>query len=285
MKKLLLTLFLLLPSSLFSAGIDDFSHSAHWSCDETSGVRYDSNLTNTNDLTDNNTVLYGTGLLSNACDFESTASEYLSISDANQVGLDTSTHSISFWVKFESATPRGFIQRGTSGTLSYNFQIDSNTLYYASWDSGGADGGNFSKAFTPTLGSWYHIVLIRDQVGNNCDLYINGTDQSVTCTTLDVIYDSSQDTRIGYANTNYFDGLMDEITFFDIALTSTDVTTLYNSGTPLDYQGTGDPPTSTTTTSTSTANMSDTNFLLVIIIFFLTFFFLTLAFSIFKKSK
>jgi len=280
-----LILFLSLNQQAQATGISDFNPISHWDCDETSGVRYDSNLTNTNDLTDNNTVLYATGLLSNACDFESSQSEYLSISDANQTGLDLSTFSLSFWYKPESTANQGFAQRGTTGgNISYSFTFEPNTLYFTTYDTGGADGGNFNKAWTQTIGNWYHFVVVRDQTGNNCDLYINGVDQTVSCTTVDTIFDSTQETRVGWGNTTYSDGLLDEFTFFSTALTGTDVTTLYNSGTPLDYQGVGEPPTSTST-ATSTVNMSDTNFLLVVIIFFLTFFFLTLAFSIFNKSK
>jgi hypothetical protein len=77
-----------------------------WNFEETSGTRYDETANN-NDLTDNNTVGYGTGKIGNAADFENTSSgdndETLSIVRASQTGLViTGDLSISVWVKPES---------------------------------------------------------------------------------------------------------------------------------------------------------------------------------------
>ena len=73
-----------------------------WKLNEESGTRYDE-TTNDNDLTDNATVLYGTGKIGNAADFELATSEYLSITDAAQTGLDiTGEITIACWIKPES---------------------------------------------------------------------------------------------------------------------------------------------------------------------------------------
>jgi hypothetical protein len=127
MKKIFLLLFLLLPLQSHSAVITDYSPISHWSLDETSGVRYDSSTTS-NDLSDNNTVLYATGKLDNAGDFELSNSEWLSITDASQTSLEPSTaFSVSGWYKFESILPNtndqmemfSKVAQGSGSNLSY----------------------------------------------------------------------------------------------------------------------------------------------------------------------
>jgi len=283
---LLILTYLTPLSTLLSASIEDYNPNAHWSCDESSGVRYDSTINN-NDLTDNNTVLSGTGLKGNACDFEATDSEYLSINDASQTGLDTSTYSLSFWYKQESSGNRGLYSFGNvGGDIASNFENSGGVFYYASYDTGGSDGGSFSKSYTLTTGTWFHILVVRDQSGNNCDLFINGSDQTINCTSaVDVIKNTTGQVRFGWSNTNYADGLIDEISYFPTAMTLTDAGVLYNGGTPLDYASPAPSSTPTTTTASSTVNMSDTNFMLAVVIFFLTFIFLGLAFSTVNRKK
>lgn len=119
-------------------------------------------------------------------------------------------------------------------------------------------------------------------------MFVNGSLVGTTQTGSNVatIQNTTTDFFVGRVNTDgyYFDGLMDEISIFNEDLATSTITTLYNSGTPLEYSA---PPTSTSTatsTATSTTNMSDTNFMLSVIIFFLTFIFLGLMFSMIKRK-
>lgn len=58
-----------------------------WKCNEASGTRYD--IHGDNNLSDNNSVTQeATGILKEACDFEKTNNEHLSIADASQTDLD-----------------------------------------------------------------------------------------------------------------------------------------------------------------------------------------------------
>ena len=61
---------------------------AVWAMEETSGTRADS--VNSHDLTDNNTVLYGTGKYGNAADFDLANVEYLSVADHADIAPDDS---------------------------------------------------------------------------------------------------------------------------------------------------------------------------------------------------
>ena len=240
----------------------DFSTnlSAHWTFDETSGTRYDSTANN-NDLTDNATVGYGTGKQGNCADFERDNTEYFSITDANQTGLDLSgDFSLSFWIKMES-DPNGqhlLIMKdanGANNTRSYSLTYtDSGTPYLDlylfgtgySWPSN-VWHGTYSTTFS--LATWYHVVVTVDIDAANASkakLYVNGSllgnftfDSGTNGTTT--IQDSASAVQIGYASwQGALDGMLDEFSVWKgRILDSTEVSTIYNSGNGIPYTAPG----------------------------------------------
>jgi len=154
-------------------------------------------------------------------------------------------------------------------------------------------------------------------------LYLDGTSLPVTTNnagTLTSIYNQNLAFTLGWGNqagSQYLDGLQDETSIFTYVLSSTQVTTLYNSGTPLPWDSF--IPTASTTIyfsydnllsmngvtgqtcstegatttcsfefSTSTTpiwvNSQDIVISLVVIIFLLAFLWFGYIFSPFKKS-
>jgi len=289
-----------LPNLSSAAYISDYTPTSHWSCDETSGVRYDSNTTNSNDLTDNNTVSYAAGLLSNACDFESSNSEYLSITDASQQNLDyNSSFTISVWLKPESLPSNdvamGLFDKYVVDSAGYIAYLENYSGYFT--DIGYSNGSINWRRHTYSLssGNWYHyvFVIVPSATGTDTKVYVNGTaqSQSYTSGTQTSISNGNADFKIGHspakhnaASVVFYDGLMDEISLFPTALSSGDVTTLYNSGTPLAYSSGGDPPaTSTASSTTSVLDDSDILFMLAVIIFFLAFIWFGFIMNAFRK--
>lgn len=110
------------------------------------------------------------------------------------------------------------------------FYVDKN-------GTGTADyaGGNT----TITTGSWYQYIATWD--GSTVTLYVNGTAESTTLAATGIgtpttglvcgaLFNSS-----GTAVSNgYWDGHLGGVQIWDSALTSSEVTELYNSGTPID---------------------------------------------------
>ncbi|MFL2983818.1 MAG: beta strand repeat-containing protein [Candidatus Neomarinimicrobiota bacterium] len=96
---------------------------------------------------------------------------------------------------------------------------------------------------TPSAGGgWYHVVLTFDGTGSSTEyarLYING---SLEDTESESNHDlNSQTTKVGIgvkingsSISNYFDGQVDDVAFWNEVLTASEVSALYNSGTPLD---------------------------------------------------
>jgi len=290
---LLVFLFLLQFQVVQAAYITDFSPISHWTCDETSGVREDSTITN--DLTSNNSVASVTGLKNNACDFEFSSSQFLSISDASQSGLDiTGDHTYSFWIKVESlpsdANYKLITKWGSSNgayMLSYRNASGVPKLRLDLYEDG-SNNVPVDWTYTFTTGSWYHVVVtvdvgVTDTVST---LYVNGSSQGQgTHSGINSIYSGSGAFNIGaYGGIDGFnDGVLDEITLSNTVWTSDNVTSVYNSGSPLDYTGAAPTSTPTSTPTTTSVSMDDTNFLLSIIIFFMTFLFLGFVFNMLKS--
>jgi len=221
-----------------AAGISDYNPIAHWTCDETSGVRYDSTA-NAFDLTDNNTVSYATGLLSNACDFERGNSEYLSITDQAVLDLP-SNFTVNMWVNLESLPSTysyspGLFTKVASGS-GYAITIDwsgSNQPVWVRHDAASSIIGTTGLS----VSTWYMMTFTFD--GTNIKYYLNGASDA-SQQAYSAHTGNNYDLNIGRSTlytTRYYDGLIDEISVFDTALTGAEVAVLYNSGTPLPFTG------------------------------------------------
>lgn len=82
------------------------------------------------------------------------------------------------------------------------------------------------------------ITCVYDQ--SNLIIYVNGTAEDTTAWTSDAVYAATNYVRIGCRNNtgtdvDYFAGTIKNLNFWSRALSSTEVTELYNSGTPLVY--------------------------------------------------
>ena len=97
-------------------------------------------------------------------------------------------------------------------------------------------------------GSWNHIVATYNGSGSTGDMkiYLNASD--ITSTTnpftagsYSSLADSGLPVIIGglAGNSDRFQGYMDEVSIWSKELSSAKVTTIYNSGTPMDLQGSG----------------------------------------------
>jgi len=235
---------------------------SYWEMEEESGTRVDSH--GSNDLTDNNTVLYSaSGIQNNAADFEVDNSEYLSITDGNQTGLDVGAGgadwSISLWVKSESTDGDSFtlISKflNTGNQRTFRFYVSDRSDAHADGDDinmlisqTGADAGNVTLTFDLGTGTWwshdtwYHIVFTSNGT-NEHKVYVD--DNLIeTITTTATPYNSTSAWVIGGHNEGPYDnmdGLIDEVGVWSKVLTSTEVAALYNSGSGIPYDAGGAP--------------------------------------------
>jgi hypothetical protein len=238
----------------------------YWALEEASGTRTDETA-NGNDLTDNNTVGQGTGVLDNCADFESGNSEYLSITDASQTGLDiTGSFSVSVWLKLESQPSNGFY-----GIIAKHSGGGSNRAYAMSYrDNGGtksiyldlSDNGTGSSAYEITIsaglptGSWAHVVLTYTSGTGAMELFVDAVSEGTNTHSITSIANRSDPFVLGAlesASTAYFDGLMDEVAIWSKVLTQGEIFDLYNGGDALPYSS----GTAYTKELTDSVNASD----------------------------
>lgn len=207
---------------------------AYYKLDESSGNASDSIGSNT--LTNTGTSTYSTGKINNGVDFGA-STQWLY--KASPTGLPTGAgaFSMSCWVKFTNfASARYFYGFGTnSNNNRVTMRCDNSTTLLI--DDNGV-GTAFPSVPTMSTGVWYHIVYTYPGSGDIYTLYFNGN-----------LIGTANNTRppntgtgfVGlgtYTNTSTAENLigsMDEAGIWNVALTSGEVTQLYNSGAGLQY--------------------------------------------------
>jgi hypothetical protein len=220
---------------------------AHWTLDETTGDRLDS-TPNGHDLTDNNTIDNETGALNSAANFNGT-SHYLSRAHASLGGdFDNLTAlSVSCWINPDNVGISQYLvsQYNTSdNTRCWGLRLDNDEITFLATDDGLANTGHWIYATTDaanlSTGSWIHVVSTLDVATEEIKIYINGSLVSSTKsgTMGTSIYNGAILTLGARGNpASYYNGGLDEVTITNDVITAGEVTTLYNSGTPLAYSG------------------------------------------------
>ncbi len=189
----------------------------YWPMDETSGDASDSSG-NDRTLTNNGTTTYVAGKYGNGSEHVPASSQYFNASST----ID-SVKSISFWANPDNTT-NYYLQltdsaylTSTSGTLSVSGFTDYTTYV------------NGVSSNTISADSWSLVTI-------------------TTQTAID-----ATNFRVGYANSNYYDGTFDEFRLYNRTLSSSEVQALYQwapgpvgywkmdepSGTRYDYSGNG----------------------------------------------
>jgi hypothetical protein len=216
---------------------------SYWKLDELSGNAADAHGSNT--LTDTNTVTAGTGLFSQARDFEATNTEYLTINDNATFQIGDTDLTIQAWVKAES------LSGVQDNTILSKFATNEKEYYIAYEDTAQrfffsiSNDGSTDTIVTannlgaPATGTWYHILAWIDTANNQIAIQINqGTADTASFTTR--VYHSAAPFRIGASgqtgNEAPWDGLIDEVAIWKRLLTTAEKTRLYNSGQGLAYE-------------------------------------------------
>lgn len=230
---------------------------AYWTMDETSGTRADS--AGSNDLTDNNTVVYRTGVLGNAADFTTANSEYLSIVDAStNVDFEHSAWTFGYWIYHDSyAGDSPFAKSyNPSAYTGFGCAYNTNWIQCFSYFTASQDL-NFTST-TVADGAWAHYVFVK--TGSSMLLYKNGalsqtlslSGSTLTGNTKPLVLGASYWTTVQ----GYLDGAMDEVFYLDAAASSTDITAIYNSGAGLAFEDWFAEEEATTTATTTTLELS-----------------------------
>ncbi|HNV61388.1 MAG TPA: LamG domain-containing protein [Candidatus Cloacimonas acidaminovorans] len=209
---------------------------AYYKLDESSGNASDSVGSVT--LTNNNTTTYSTGKINNGAVFNGSDQ---SLSATASLVADSWT--ISFWVKPDDSDISNqtmFAYRPSSGTANIIGieGFSSMTVRCILFDSSSFAYKDYRTSLTLTQNAWNHFAITWND--SSISLYVNGSlDNSVTKAKDGSIAqtNTSRILRLGAetASSNFYDGSMDEVGIWSRALTSTEITELYNSGNGLQY--------------------------------------------------
>jgi hypothetical protein len=177
----------------------------------------------------------------NSVDLRRGNSQYFSITDADQAGLDiTGDMTIEAWVKIESDPIGAFytiVSKWSQDTNDRSYAIDyyeSGGTYYlrmlTSSDGSTATTGTIVKQLT--TGTWHHLAFVYDASAGSCEVFVNASNIGTITGLTTSLYSSASDFRIGVmkGNTslqNYFDGLIDEVRIWNGLRTAQEIADNY----------------------------------------------------------
>ena len=152
------------------------------------------------------------------------------------------------WVDITTATSRMF-SNSSNGSAYNGLSCSKNSSGYLSMNTGDGDGFGGSdrrtlKTNAPAVSNntWHHIVFVfTDATSSNWKIYVDGSDTaSSTSGTGGANVYTTDNAFIGkriMGSTTFANGNMDEVSFWDKALSGAEVTAIYNSGVPADLSG------------------------------------------------
>lgn len=206
---------------------------AWYKLDKTTGDVID--WTGTYNGTNNGTTRGVTGKINNSFDFEESNSD--NIETNSVIDLDnTKGVTVSLWFKFETVSSGYTIFYQSQDTSSGDVDF---SIYYRGTnnDNFGVTYGQavlFSDAIPDLLAEkWYHIVGTYNTNGTT-NIYLNGTNiGSGTISPSEITPTRTLISGHPKNNVYFMDGKIDELGIWSRALTSTEVSDLYNSGSGL----------------------------------------------------
>ncbi|HYF13256.1 MAG TPA: LamG-like jellyroll fold domain-containing protein, partial [Candidatus Paceibacterota bacterium] len=231
-------------NTAFSRGLTNVQ--GFWPLHESSGNRADESGRN-NLLIDNNTVGSASGLFGlNAAQFIRSNSEYLSITNAAQTGLGiTGALSLAGFFQISNIATGTWLRPiaskwGASATsdrgYSFGIRRDSTTGLLYPYFLLSSNGGSsyelvFGASFNFSVNTWYHLAATYEPQTKLVCIYVDGVRVAMRYCTQGSIKSNTAEFRLGvHASTEsitwagiahtiqYFDGLLEDVYVFDVAI-------------------------------------------------------------------
>lgn len=205
---------------------------AYWRLEDTSDSKGSLTLTN------NGTVTFSAGQFNNAANTTATGGKYLSV-NSDSLNL-TNNFTVTCWVKFSSSTTNFF--QGIVGRAKESGAPD----VYGGWALAKENDNKFrfimffNNSFASAVSNsantdtnYHHIVGVRD--AGVSTIYVDGVAQTTTTSQApDSVTNISLNIGRYYTATNnyYTEGQIDDVAIFNRALTSAEVSNLFNGNFP-----------------------------------------------------
>ena len=153
---------------------------------------------------------------------------------------DSNDFSVSFWLKStDLGRTQYMIDTAISGGTGFRLYLTDGNLRLWSRDSSGSNvvkNGNDLPENIPFVadGNWHHIVAIWDNNSTEISLYLDDslvyTESYSLFSGFNFLQDITIGSRIDLDSSSFYNGKIDEVGIWSRALTSTEISELYNNG-------------------------------------------------------
>jgi hypothetical protein len=195
---------------------------------------------NANDIvgTKNGTLINGagftTGEVGQAFSFDGTS--YVSISDSPSLDTFVSSITIEAWIKMNQLTAdwnwEGIVTKGNS---SWRLQVTAGAKTVTFSATGVSPHGDLYGSRSVYDGQWHHVTGVYD--GTNMFLYVDGTldvsqpaTGSISQNSSPVCIGANAIPGVGLEPGYFFNGLIDEVSIYNRALTASEIQADYEAG-------------------------------------------------------
>ncbi len=146
----------------------------------------------------------------------------------NAAQLSSPLATVSFWINVKSFPAQGEVYLISNGGWQERFKVSMPNHGKPVFTTNASSGISDMDSGTPlTLNTWTQVVLVHD--GAKDIIYFNGVKVNEKAVTGN-LNSTSKPLGIGYDaidNANYFNGAMDDVAFFDVALNATQIAAWY----------------------------------------------------------
>ncbi len=211
-----------------------------------------------NNGTLNGSAGFAAGEVGQAFSFNGTNS-YVSIPDSPSLDSLSNAITIEAWMKSASLgnNPdwRGLVTKGNE-SWRLMASVFTNTVYVA---LNGVTPVDLYGSRNVNDGQWHHVAATYD--GSKITLYVDGTPDTSVAATGKIAQDSfplyiSGSSETPFGHTYYINGLIDEVSLYNRALSPAEIAAIYNAGSA--GKCSGSPPTITTQPTNQTVFVGQT---------------------------
>lgn len=220
-----------LVTFFFAAVSADASLIGHWTLDEGTGITAADSSAFGNDATLTGAQNWVTGVSGTGFEFPGGGGTRFGVTMGAELPVGASERTILAWINPDSNGDRKFLGYGSGAGSTFNFTVEGSGVRFRHGGGNITYGGGIpinTTAFT-------HVAM-RVPVGasltGDLDVFINGMEATVTGTggggagvTLNT---TAGEFRIGNSGSNSFDGALDDVQFYDNALSDADILRLFN---------------------------------------------------------
>ena len=153
------------------------------------------------------------------------------VTGSNITVVDASARTVSAWARPTATDGNMYVFSYGDGTNLENFGLWIDTSGSGNIGFVGYDTGDFATTSTVTLNEWQHFVITYN--GSTVYVYHNGSSINSAAKSLNTGDSALYIGRKSWSDQNHFEGNIDEVAIWDVALDADAVSAIYNSGTPI----------------------------------------------------